>query len=88
MGILVAFFAGWVTCARGGQTAEEVVDAAKAVRESEEVAALLAALRQHAGHSLTRLGAHLLESDDERPGAVIDMVARVRAMVQPEAVSE
>jgi hypothetical protein len=83
VGILLAFAAGWLTCARGGQTADEVVDALKAVRDSEEVADLKAALRHHAGHSLKTFGERLLDSGDNRPGSVIDMLARVRAMVQP-----
>ncbi|MBA3741336.1 hypothetical protein [Sporichthya sp.] len=83
MGILFAFFAGWMTCARGGQTSDEVLDALKAVRDSDEVADLVTAMRHHAGHSLQNLGAALLDSADSRPGSVIDLVARVRALVQP-----
>jgi hypothetical protein len=61
-----------------------VVDALKAVRDSEEVADLMAALRQHAGYSLRTLGERLLDSGDNRPGSsVVDILARVRAMVQP-----
>jgi hypothetical protein len=45
----------------------------------------VAALRHHAGHSLQSLGAALLDSGDSKPGTVIDMLARVRAMVQPVA---
>jgi hypothetical protein len=60
-----------------------VVDALKAVRESDEVADLVAALRQHAGYSLRTMGERLLDSGDNRPGSVVDMLARVRAMVAP-----
>ena len=60
-----------------------MVDALKAIRDSEEVADLMAALRQHAGYSLRTLGERLLDSGDNRPGSVVDMLARVRAMVQP-----
>ena len=83
MGILLAFCAGWLTCARGGQTTDDVVEALNAVRNSEEVADLVAALRQHAGYSLRALGERLLDSGDSRPGSVVDLLARVRAMVQP-----
>jgi hypothetical protein len=48
----------------------------------------MSALRQHAGHTLTRMGAQLLDSGESKPGSVIDMVARVRAMVQPAAAAE
>jgi hypothetical protein len=83
VGILFAFCAGWLTCARGGQTTEEVVDALKAVRDSEEVGDLMAALRHHAGYSLQALGGRLLDSGDSKPASVVDLLARVRAMVQP-----
>jgi hypothetical protein len=59
------------------------VDALKAVRNSEEVADLAAALRQHAGYSLKTLGERLLDSGDNRAGSVTDMLARVRTLVQP-----
>ena len=84
MGILLAFCAGWLTCARGGQTSDDVLEALNAVRNSEEVADLVAALRQHAGYSLRTLGEKLLDSGDNRPSAsVVDILTRVRAMVQP-----
>lgn len=53
------------------------------MRDSEEVADLVAALRHHAGHSLQTLGGRLLDAGDSKPGTVIDLLARVRAMVQP-----
>lgn len=85
MGFLLAFCAGWVTCARGGQSKEEVVDALKAVRDSEEVADLVAALRHHAGYSLKTFGDWLMESGEVKPATVTDLLARARALVQPGA---
>ncbi len=85
MGILFAFVAGWATCARGGQTTDEVVEALKAIRDSQEVADLLAALRQHAGFSLKSLAESLLDSGDGPPTSATDLLARVRALVQPVA---
>jgi hypothetical protein len=83
VGFLLAFCAGWLTCARGGQTTDEVVDALKAVRDSQEVADLATALRHHAGYSLKTFGERLLEPGDIKAGPVIDMLARVRSMVAP-----
>jgi hypothetical protein len=85
VGILFGFIAGWATCARGGQSTEEIVEALKAIRDSQEVADLVAALRQHAGFSLKSLGESLLDSGDGRPPSAADLLARVRALVQPGA---
>ena len=82
MGMLFAFIAGWATCARGGETTDEIVDALKAIRDSQEVADLMAALRHHAGFSLKSLGEFLLDSGDGTPAAPTDLLARVRALVQ------
>jgi hypothetical protein len=84
MGVLLAFFAGWATCAKAGtQSHDEVVAAFKAVRDSEEVAELMAAMRSHAGFALRELGNRLLDTGDGRPVSVPDVLARVRAMMQP-----
>jgi hypothetical protein len=84
MGILLAFFAGWATCAKAGtESHDEVVAALKAVRDSEEVADLLGAMRSHAGFALREFGNRLLEAGDGRPVGVPDVLARVRAMLRP-----
>lgn len=84
MGILLAFFAGWTTCAKAGtQSHDEVVAALKAVRDSEEVAELVVALRSHAGFALKELGSRLLDAGDGRPLSVPDVLTRVRAMMTP-----
>lgn len=83
VGVVIGFLAGWATCARGGRSTEEVLEALKAVRESQEVADLVAALRLHAGFSLRALGEWLLESGERAPDAATDLMARVRAIVQP-----
>ena len=57
MGILLAFVVGWAVGAKAGPAEfEEVVAAAKTVRDSEEFTALLAVVRQHVGSSLGALG--------------------------------
>lgn len=83
MGIVIGFLAGWATCARGGQSRDEVVDALQAIRESQEVADLITALRHHAGFSLRALGEWLLEAGDRTPDSATDLLARVRAIVAP-----
>lgn len=85
MGILLAFFAGWATCAKAGtESHDEVVAALKAVRDSDEVADLLNAMRSHAGFAFKEFGNRLLDTGDARPLSVPDLLARVRAMITPQ----
>lgn len=84
MGILLAFFAGWATAARSDrQSHDEVVAALVAVRDSEEVTALLRALRSHAGFVFREVGERLLDTGDGRPVGVTDVLNRVRALLVP-----
>ena len=65
MGILLAFFAGWATCARAGtESHDEVIGALKAVRDSDEVADLLTAMRSHAGFAFKEFGSRLLDAGE------------------------
>ena len=53
MGLLLVFAAGYVMGSRaGGESLDELVDAAQAIRESEEFHDFVKALRTHAAHSL------------------------------------
>ena len=82
MGILLAFGLGWVVGSRTGDEGfQEVVDALKAVRESEEFHAFVGALRSHLSHVATDLAAQL-NPDREEPLTVDDVVARVRTLVR------
>ena len=82
MGILLAFGLGWVVGSRTGDEGfREVVDALKAVRESEEFHAFVAALRSHLSHVASDLAAQL-NPDREEPFTVDDVVARVRTLVR------
>lgn len=84
MGVLLAFFAGWATCARAGTDShDEVIRALKAVRDSEEVADLIKAMRSHAGYAFKEFGHKLLDSADGRPIGVPEIIARVRAVILP-----
>lgn len=79
MGILLALAVGYVAGAKAGPHGfEEIRSAVQTIRESDEVAALLAALRSHAGYALREFS-DLLNDDRERV-AVGDLVARVRNM--------
>ena len=84
MGVLLAFLVGWAVGARGGPGQyDDVMDAWKTLRESEEVAALLAALRSHASYTLKEVGEWL--SSEQLSVSAPDVVARVRDMVMRPA---
>lgn len=86
MGILMAFAVGYVVGARAGEAGfREVVDALKAVRDSDEFAAFVAALRAHLGHTFGDLAARL--GDDGAPLTMDDVVARVRQLVNERAAT-
>jgi hypothetical protein len=79
---LVEFAAGWALGAKSGESHfEEVVDTAKGVVNSQEVADLLHAVRAHVGYSLKELGG-LLMGDDSEPKAGDDLLDIVRLLVQ------
>ena len=84
MGLLLVFAAGYVMGARGGgESLDDLVDAAHAIRESEEFHDFVKALRSHTAHSLRGL-ATMLESERGRsgePGPSSDLLERVRLIV-------
>jgi hypothetical protein len=83
MGVFFAFVVGWAMGSRGGEQGyEEVVTALKDVRDSDEFATLLGALRVHAGY-LLRQAADWLESTESNAPQASAFVERVRNMVQP-----
>jgi len=78
---LVEFAAGWALGAKAGESHfEEVVETAKTVIHSPEVADLLHALRSHVGYSLKELGG--LVMGDEAEPAGDDLLDIVRLLVQ------
>jgi hypothetical protein len=86
---MIAFVAGYVLGARTDKDEfDDLIDAARAVRDSEEVRALLASVRSHAGHALHGL-AEMVEQrtagDDPRATATsvlsADLVDRVRKLI-------
>jgi hypothetical protein len=79
MGVLVAFFVGWAVGAKAGPKGfQEVVDAARTVKDSEEFGALLSISRQHAAGALQELGKLLSgESSAPHPGDLLERVQRL-----------
>jgi hypothetical protein len=83
MGVFFAFIVGWAMGSRSGeQNYEEVVSAFKEVRDSDEFATLLGALRTHTGYLLHQAAAWLQDTEASVPDST-DFIARVRGLVQP-----
>lgn len=84
MGLLLVFAAGYVMGARGGgESLDDVVDAVRAIRDSEEFHDFVKALRTHTAHSLRGL-ATTLENGRQREGGQpvsSDLLERVRLIV-------
>jgi len=79
MGLLLAVAVGYTLGARAGPRGfDELVASIKAIRASEEFAAMLAAARSHAGYVLKEV-AELLGNEDGAP-ILDDLVHRVNAM--------
>ena len=77
MGIVLAFAVGYAVGANAGQEGyQEVIDALRAVGRSEELHALGAALRSHAGATLRQLSVVIEGAPDEPldPGRLLDRV--------------
>jgi len=86
MGLLLVFAAGYVMGTRAhGESLDEVVDAMRAIRESEEFHDFVKAVRTHTAHSLRGL-ATFVESprprtDGETSRGSVDLLERVRFIV-------
>ena len=83
MGILAAFFAGWVVGSRTGERGyQDVVAALRRLRDSQEVRDLAQALRSHLGYTLEDI-AHRLR-DEGQPVNVGDVVEAARRLLRGE----
>ena len=81
MGVVLAFVVGYFVGANAGQeTYREVVDSARAVRESPEFQGLVSSFRSHASSTLRQL-ATMAGGEEPRPFAPDDVVNRVRGMM-------
>jgi hypothetical protein len=77
MGIVLAFAVGYMVGANAGQEGyQDVVDALRAVRESEEFHGLLSAVRGHASATFRQLSVLVDEASDEQliPTGILDRV--------------
>lgn len=84
MGALFAFFVGWAVGAKAGPKGyQEVLDAAKTVKESEEFGAFLAIARTHLAASLHELST-MVSGESPRPDPA-DLMERVTRLVKPRA---
>jgi hypothetical protein len=84
MGILFAWAVGYVVGARSGvRDFDDVVQAVKEVRDSEEVRDLLAVLRSHAAHILHSTAQFLEQAPapDPNPDGQNDLLDRVRRLM-------
>lgn len=78
MGTLFGFAVGYVIGARAGSDGfEEVVDALRAVRESDEVQAFVGVLREHLRGTASIVGAWMVS-----PPTSEEMLERAKARVQ------
>jgi hypothetical protein len=81
MEILLAFAIGYAAGAKAGeQNFSDVVDAARAVRQSEEFHALIDALRAHAAATLRAIADVLSERAD--PVTAENLVERVVTLIR------
>jgi hypothetical protein len=88
MEITLAFLIGYFAGAKaGGRGLDDVISAAKAVRESEEFSALLDALRAHAASALYELARALGAPPDSSPTdsaepaeSVVDRVRKLMSL--------
>lgn len=77
MGVLLAFLVGWAVGAKAGPSGfDEVVDAARTVKDSEEFGALVAITRTHLAGSLSGLS-KLLSGETTLPDAA-DLLEQVQ----------
>ena len=78
MGMLIAFGVGYILGARAGKDGlEEVADSVRAVRNSEEFAALVSAARSYLSHALQEASA-LVAPEAQRPVSAADLLDRLR----------
>jgi hypothetical protein len=84
MGVFFAFVVGWAMGSRSGEQGyDDVVAAFKEVRDSDEFATLLGALRVHSAYVL-RQAAEWLESTESKASQSGEFIDRVRSLVQPQ----
>lgn len=82
MGVLFAFFVGWAAGAKAGPKGfQEVTEAVKTVKDSEEFEALVAISRHHVATAFRELS-KLLSGETAVPDP-IDLLSRVQRLTSP-----
>jgi hypothetical protein len=82
MGILLAFAVGYAVGARAGsQDFDDIVRSFKSVRESEEFADLVGAIRTHMAHTLREV-AGMVDGTGTETFTPQDLVERVKGLVR------
>ena len=79
--MFVALFVGYVIGARAGsKELDQLVESLRALRETEEFAAVLSAARAHLAHTLRDL-ADMVDGGGRTPADSADLVDQVRHLV-------
>ncbi|MDQ1358379.1 MAG: hypothetical protein QOJ52_2575 [Acidimicrobiaceae bacterium] len=82
MEMLLAFAVGFVLGGKGGsRDRHDVVDSFGAIRDSEEVAAVMMVARSHVGRTLREV-ADMVDGSRSEAAATPDLVDRVRQLVE------
>jgi hypothetical protein len=85
MGVVLAFAVGYVVGVRGGKRGfDEVVDAITTIRESDEVAAMIHAARDHAAYLLREVS-ELAGNPDLSRQDVLDRLRTVARNLDPRS---
>ena len=83
MGMLFAFAVGYILGARAGREGlDELAESMRALRESEEFAALVSAARSYVSHALHEAGAYVAP-DSDRPLNATELLSRLRGSPSP-----
>jgi hypothetical protein len=83
MGVLLAWVVGYVVGARAGsKDFDEVVQAVRELRESEEMQGLWDALRSHLAHTLRSTADMVERGEAPSTAGAMDLVDRVRLLMR------
>ena len=87
MEALIAFYFGWSMGARSGsQGIDELNAALVSLKESDEFAAVVVALRKHAAHIIREV-ANRVDDSSGSPLGMPDVLARVYELIYPAGQS-
>jgi hypothetical protein len=85
VGLIMAFIAGFFLGGRAGtEGLDEILEAGRAVVNSQEFEGLVSAVRSHASHTLIDLGRRL-DADSGEPISMSTILERARGLVGRDA---